>query len=175
MFSFTLKCHEGLRSLSNSGLLLLGVGGAAACGRPRCVRIAFVRSSARTSHFILGAGLQEVCAIGWESPCYLGSPFRVVCSIGPLQCREANLCQVSSELEALYFPILYVVIFDRWEAYRVSRGSFQVTSRLQPVSFVAVTLGADGAVGGSGSSLTVMVTSFETLPPALSSTLTLTL
>ena len=57
----------------------------------------------------------------------------------------------------------------------VSRGAFHVTSRLQPVSFVAVTLGAGGADGGSSTSLTVMVTSFETLPPSLSSTFTLTL
>ena len=45
------------------------------------------------------------------------------------------------------------------EGFPVFRGSFQVTSRLQPVSFVAVTLGADGADGGSSTLLTVMVTS----------------
>ena len=43
----------------------------------------------------------------------------------------------------------------------VFRGAFQVTSRLQPVSFVAVTLGADGAVGGSATSLTAMVTALS--------------
>ena len=48
----------------------------------------------------------------------------------------------------------------------MSRGSFQVTSRLQPVSFVAVTLGAPGADGGSSTSVTLMVTPLEALPPA---------
>ena len=56
----------------------------------------------------------------------------------------------------------------------VFRGAFQVTSRLQPVSFVAVTLGAPGADGGSSTSVTLMVTSIEALPPARSSAFTLT-
>ena len=58
--------------------------------------------------------------------------------------------------------------------FPVLRGSLQVTSRLQPVSFVAVTLGVDGAVGASSSSVTLMVTTLETLPPARSSAFTLT-
>ena len=38
----------------------------------------------------------------------------------------------------------------------VLRGSLQVTSRLQPESFVAVTLGRAGADGGSSMSVTVI-------------------
>ena len=56
----------------------------------------------------------------------------------------------------------------------MSRGSFQVTSSLQPVSFVAVTLSAEGLDGASSSSSTIMFTTIEALPPARSSTFTLT-
>ena len=54
-------------------------------------------------------------------------------------------------------------------------GAFQVTSRLQPVSCVAVTLGVPGADGASTTSVTLIFTSLESLAPAPSSTFTNTL
>ena len=57
----------------------------------------------------------------------------------------------------------------------VLRGSFHVTSRLQPESFVGATLGAAGFIGGSSISVTAIVTATKALPPSLSAALTLTL
>ena len=171
VFSSTLSSTSA-SVVSKDGLLLLGPVVALAYGRPVLSRHLPLRSSPapapRTGCGARG-GLRQrlgVSLLSWcSSPCCQAALF-VFSAVGP----QFPVVLLGP---SLVLAILYVVVVDGGLARccvarsRSRRGSW-------PVSFVAVTLGADGAAGGSSTSVTLMVTTFEALPPPRSSTFTLT-